>query len=135
MMTFNNRLRHYRKRKRLTQEQLAKELGIKRSTYAKYETGENKPDYNTLKKIADFFEISTDELLGRSFKNETDGFNALKEIDYFLNELGFKTKDIFDIELWESLGQDDVEEIKRHFEWVAHKAKERKLNEKKRKSK
>lgn len=110
---------------RFTQEELANKLGMKRSTYAKYETGENEPDYATLQKIADFFDITTDDLLGRERKS-SEPYNSLKEIDDFIHELGFDSVGFFDIEKWKNLDKHDIEEIKNHFEWVAHKAKKRK---------
>jgi len=74
-MTFSDRLKELRKEKNLTQEELAKILGISRSTIAGYETERKEPDYETLKKIADFFNVSTDYLLGR-----TDIYNPADEI-------------------------------------------------------
>ncbi|WP_017728561.1 helix-turn-helix domain-containing protein [Halalkalibacterium ligniniphilum] len=65
-MEFKDRLKLCRNKKKITQEKLAERLGIKRSTYAKYETGENVPDIIMLNKFADFFEVSTDFLLGRT---------------------------------------------------------------------
>lgn len=67
-MKFNQRLKELRNSKRITQEKIAQALNIKRSTYAKYETGENQPDHETLQLLADFFNVSTDYLLGRSDK-------------------------------------------------------------------
>ncbi|AFK85868.1 MULTISPECIES: helix-turn-helix domain-containing protein [Thermoanaerobacterium] len=64
-MTFSDRLKELRKEKNLTQEDLAKILEISRSTIAGYETERKEPDYETLKKIADFFNVSIDYLLGR----------------------------------------------------------------------
>src|SRR5690606_375789 len=61
-----NRLRYLRKTLNLTQSELANTLGITRGTYAHYEIGKREPDYETLQKIADFFEVSTDYLLGRT---------------------------------------------------------------------
>jgi len=61
-----NRLRYLRKTLNLTQSELANKLGITRGTYAHYEIGKREPDYETLQKIADFFEVSTDYLLGRT---------------------------------------------------------------------
>ncbi|MCH4568234.1 helix-turn-helix transcriptional regulator [Bacillus sp. ES1-5] len=43
---------------------MAKQLGIARTTYAMYEQGNREPDYNTLIKLATFFEVSIDYLLG-----------------------------------------------------------------------
>ncbi|WP_217609020.1 helix-turn-helix domain-containing protein [Bacillus sp. GbtcB10] len=60
---FKDRLIQLRKNKKLTQEQMAEKIGIHRGTYANYERGHRQPDYDTLLKIADFFEVSVDYLL------------------------------------------------------------------------
>lgn len=59
------RLAALRKEKALTQEQLARFLGISRSRLSLYEIGKREPDHHTLQKIADFFHVSLDYLLGR----------------------------------------------------------------------
>jgi len=74
MNAFAVRLRSIRKRRKLTQRQLASKLNISQSTIALYETGDRKPDPETINKIADFFNVSTDYLLGR-----TDDPNPNKE--------------------------------------------------------
>jgi len=60
------RLAQLRKERDLTQEQLAKIFNMSRSTYAQYEVDRRHPDYNTLKMIAEYFNVSTDYLLGRT---------------------------------------------------------------------
>lgn len=60
-----NRLVNLRKKKGETQEQTAKNLGLTRSAYSQYEIGTRKPDPETLVKIAEYFDESTDYLLGR----------------------------------------------------------------------
>ena len=60
------RLVELRKEKGLSQAALAKELGIDCSTIAKYETGDRLPDIVMLCALADYFEVSTDYLLGRA---------------------------------------------------------------------
>ncbi|WP_285804117.1 helix-turn-helix domain-containing protein [Alkalicoccobacillus plakortidis] len=62
---YGKRLTSLRKQKKLSQEGLTNKLGINRSTYARYEREQTQPDYDTLQKLADFFEVSTDYLLGR----------------------------------------------------------------------
>lgn len=62
---FINNLKSLRTNKGLKQEELAKILGLSRSTITKYETGEREPDFEILEKIADYFNVSTDFLLGR----------------------------------------------------------------------
>lgn len=59
------RLKILRKEKKVTQGEIAKFLGIARTTYANYEQGTRQVDNKTLNKLADFFNVSTDYLLGR----------------------------------------------------------------------
>ncbi|PEU28625.1 helix-turn-helix domain-containing protein [Bacillus wiedmannii] len=61
---FGTRLHTLRKERKLRQEDMAKQLGIARTTYAMYEQGNREPDYSTLIKLATFFEVSIDYLLG-----------------------------------------------------------------------
>ncbi|MBW3496199.1 helix-turn-helix domain-containing protein [Bacillus sp. FDAARGOS_1420] len=61
---FGTRLHTLRKECKLRQEDMAKQLGIARTTYAMYEQGNREPDYDTLIKLATFFEVSIDYLLG-----------------------------------------------------------------------
>lgn len=49
-----------------TQEAVSEMLNIARGTYAHYELGKRRPDYDTLLKFADFFNVTIDYLLGRS---------------------------------------------------------------------
>ncbi|PKH09821.1 helix-turn-helix domain-containing protein [Planomicrobium sp. MB-3u-38] len=63
---FNKRLQQLRKSINLTQNELANRLSINRGTYANYERGHRQPDYDTLQRIADYFDVSTDYLLGRT---------------------------------------------------------------------
>lgn len=49
----------------LTQQQLADELGIGRVNYTRYENGTVRPDYETIIKLADYYDITLDELFDR----------------------------------------------------------------------
>jgi transcriptional regulator with XRE-family HTH domain/signal peptidase I len=60
---FANNLSFLRKKKGLTQAEVATALGLKRNTFSNYETTHSEPDLGTLEKIASFFDISIDELL------------------------------------------------------------------------
>ena len=64
-MELSKRLKEIREEKGLSQRELAKLLNIDKSTVAKYETGERSPDADMIVKLADFFDVSTDFLLGR----------------------------------------------------------------------
>ena len=59
------RLKELRRKKDITQEELAKQLQLSPSTIGMYETGRREPDFDTLQMIADYFHVSTDSLLGR----------------------------------------------------------------------
>lgn len=48
-----------------TQEKMAAVLGTSRQVYANYENGINEPPFEILIKLADFFDCTTDYLLGR----------------------------------------------------------------------
>lgn len=69
MDTYSVMLRALRKNRGLSQSQLAEELGISKSSVSMYEQGNREPDLTLLKKIADFFEVETDYLLGRNFSS------------------------------------------------------------------
>ena len=60
-----NRLRGLRKGKDLNQTQIAAVLRISQRGYSKYETGENKIPPEVLLRLADFYGVSVDYLLGR----------------------------------------------------------------------
>ncbi|MCM3598661.1 helix-turn-helix domain-containing protein [Metabacillus idriensis] len=70
---FGERLAILRKSKGLSQYDLAERLGFSRGKLANYEQGSRQPDYDTLIKIADFFEVSTDYLLkGEDFRTQAE---------------------------------------------------------------
>jgi transcriptional regulator with XRE-family HTH domain len=58
-------LKTLRKKKRITQKNLANALHISQTSVSKYETGEAVPDLETAVKMADFFGVSLDEFVGR----------------------------------------------------------------------
>jgi HTH-type transcriptional regulator, competence development regulator len=119
-----NKLIELRKAKKLRQEDIAKILGIGRTTYAMYEQGNREPDFDTLNKIADYFEVTIDHLLGREEKVNTKE-DSLEEVNKLVKEYGIEQFGFFDIEKWKDLSQEDIEEIKKHFEYVVFQAKQR----------
>lgn len=62
-MDFNEKLQELRKRKGLTQEELAEALFVSRTAVSKWESGRGYPSIDSLKIIASFFCVSIDELL------------------------------------------------------------------------
>lgn len=59
-------IKHLRSNKGFSQRELAKILNVSPSTIAMYETGQRAPDTETIKIFADFFNVTTDYLLGRT---------------------------------------------------------------------
>ena len=60
------RLKQLREQKNISQQKLAMDLAMNQNTISRYETGEREADYNTLIKIADYFDVSIDYLLERT---------------------------------------------------------------------
>lgn len=60
------RIRNLREEHGITQKHLAEILGVTRTAVAKWEANENGPNSDVLLKIADYFDVSLDYLLGRT---------------------------------------------------------------------
>ena len=60
------KIRELRKEKGITQEQLADAVNVKKYTIGDWERNRTEPNITTLVAMADYFEVSTDYLLGRS---------------------------------------------------------------------
>lgn len=96
-MDLGNRLKDLREEMNLTREELAYKLNISYSAVSKYETNVRFPDKETLYKLADYFNVSVDYLLGRSDirKIETKAYHsndlsglpdeAIKQIDDYID--------------------------------------------------
>ncbi len=72
-----------RRKKVMTQEELAEKIGVTPQTVSKWETGVTMPDIMLLPVIADIFGITIDELYGRKSFSEFLSFDDLPEEAYF----------------------------------------------------
>ena len=73
MIMFKEKLRYLRKHQELTQVEVAENLKINSATYSKYEQGITEPDIATIKKLANFFDVSIDYLLENDWSlSDTD---------------------------------------------------------------
>lgn len=61
---FNENLKTAREKKNMTQKEVADSIGVAKSTYSLYESGNREPNVQTIKKIADTLNVSADDLLG-----------------------------------------------------------------------
>lgn len=66
MEKFAQRIKELRNEKKRTQSDMAAFLGIKVRAYQYYESGTHYPEVPNLMKLADYFDVTTDYLLGRS---------------------------------------------------------------------
>lgn len=66
MKIFQERLIEQRKLNKITQRQMAEFLQIAQPSYIRYENGSSEPSLESLVKIADYFDVSVDYLLGRT---------------------------------------------------------------------
>jgi transcriptional regulator with XRE-family HTH domain len=90
MSRLSNNLRHLRKQKGFTQEEMAEKLGLTRSILGSYEEGRAEPKLQTLQTIANFFSISIDDLIGKEPNDLMAGSdvtgNALRVLPIVVNE-------------------------------------------------
>lgn len=69
---FNERLKLFRKRKGISQEELANRLHVARQTISKWESGTSVPDATMLVKISEQLDVSVSELLGAHIEDKED---------------------------------------------------------------
>ena len=67
-MKLRERMKELRKERKLRQEDIAAELDIGITTYCRYELGMRDPTLAVLCRMADYYDVTTDYLLGRSDK-------------------------------------------------------------------
>ncbi|SEG10077.1 DNA-binding transcriptional regulator, XRE-family HTH domain [Caloramator fervidus] len=66
MSLFSERLKKLREEKSVSRNELAEELNVSTQTIANYENGNREPNFDNLIKLADYFKVTTDYLIGRS---------------------------------------------------------------------
>lgn len=79
-MKFKDRLKQLRKELNLTQEEFAQKIGYTRTAVSAWEIGRNEPSNADTIKLADFFNVSTDYLLGISDTRKPDNTTKIADI-------------------------------------------------------
>jgi transcriptional regulator with XRE-family HTH domain len=64
--TLGKRLKYLREKNNYSQKRVAEAIGLTNVQLSRYESGDRKPDPDTINLLADFFNVSTDFLLGRT---------------------------------------------------------------------
>lgn len=72
-------IKYFRKQFDMTQEELAKAAGLKKSIICMYETGERKPSYEALEALCDVFNVNMAQLVGQADVSVDES----KLLDYF----------------------------------------------------
>lgn len=72
MVVFGERLKNLRQQNHLQQEQVARLVGVERSTVSMWENDLRQPPYTTLVRLADVYGVTTDYLLGRTNNSPLD---------------------------------------------------------------
>ncbi|OAZ49267.1 helix-turn-helix domain-containing protein [Paenibacillus polymyxa] len=90
-MNYGTRIAELREHKGLKQEELAQSLGITRAALSHYEKNRRKPDFETLTKLADIFEVTIDYLVGRTSQPTAILDSGVRE---FVDQLELSDEDI-----------------------------------------
>ncbi|MFC2948575.1 helix-turn-helix domain-containing protein [Virgibacillus sediminis] len=132
MKILGRRLREARNDAGYKQIEAAEKLGISNGTLSGYERNYRDPDTETLHKMADLYNVKVDWLVGRDKEYESDKektYNSLAEMKKMLEDYGIEDLFFHNIDDWKNLTPEDIEEIRNHFEYIAHKARKRKEKE------
>lgn len=137
MNATGNKIKHLREEANMTLKQLSDNTGVGQSTISDIETGKAKnPKMATLKKIADYFNVSVDELMKSEsvtkeklnkyevvIKEERETYECANNI---LNEKGFLFEDLL-LEPFENLFNNPI--VQKYFEYDYDKLESKHMNE------
>jgi transcriptional regulator with XRE-family HTH domain len=89
-MSMGERLRELRLLRNISQEEVARHIGITRSAYSHYEINNRQPVYETLIKLSAYFDVSLDYIIGGTtskHKTETSDIQDTREIMHLLQHM------------------------------------------------
>ena len=81
MATTAERIKQLRKKKGISQSELAEVIGVKNNTVSTWERGTRKPDFEALNLLSDYFEVSFEYILGSSDKEDARVKPTQDELD------------------------------------------------------
>lgn len=124
MAVFAQRLKSLREELGYLQKELASKLDISRSTLGSWESGNRVPELGTVQRLADFFNVSVDYLLGRIdnrtivLPSQTAEQNKPKDLEKFLDNQEIMFDGV-------PLTEDDKAKIRKSLEIIFWDAKEK----------
>ena len=87
LSVFSNRLKLLRQEKKITQKEIATELGVSAAAYSLWEKGEREPKFDIIQKLCSYFGVTTDFLMGlATVNNASRGWN----FENYLESIGYK---------------------------------------------
>lgn len=86
MKLIMNNLKPLRVAKELTLVQIAKDLQINPTTYSQWENGKREPDISMLIKLADYFNVTLDFLVGRDYHESDCETSLYRNHDFNINK-------------------------------------------------
>lgn len=113
-----NNLKELRKAKGLTQSDLAQIIGISQNNYSYWENDKVKIDNASLQKLADFFNVSVDYILGREENTPTASSNSSLVIPEKYRDVLIACNEGAD-----DLTQEDIDAIVRFIEFTKNSKK------------
>jgi len=103
-MNFSDRLKFLREELGLKQIELSEKLNMSNSTYNNYEIGIRTPDIETIKIIANFFDVSVDYIVGNTNQRKNIIYTTKNELKNSIIEKNIKKAIIID-------GIDDPDDV------------------------
>ncbi len=92
------RIKELREARGLLQKDLGRALDIAANTLSQYENGKREPDLETTQRIADFFGVSVDCLLGREGREKAPGAGEGVTLDSFTYAMQEETRDLTEMD-------------------------------------
>jgi Fic family protein len=89
-MSIGNKIKQYRENKKMTQKDIAEILEVEPGTVSKYESGTLEPNIESLKRLAETFEITVDELINE--ENETFDVSKINVLEVLKEQKDMKLK-------------------------------------------
>ncbi|HLS10433.1 helix-turn-helix transcriptional regulator [Lentibacillus sp.] len=114
---FGTRMKELRKKRNISQEHAAQALGISRARYSHYENNYVEPDIELIRKIADFYNVKVDYLLGRTDIADDDDEAQLQDL---LNNP--ETELMFND--WKNMSEEERKEAINMIKYIKFKNKE-----------
>lgn len=104
---FGERLKELRIGKNMLQKELADLLKVSPSTIGMYERGQRDPDTDTLRFLAEYFDVSIDYLLGRTDERKSSG-------------KGIEVKAYHNLNI-DGLSEDEIKQVEDYIEFIKSK--------------